>query len=173
MSVNFEHTLERQDGGNPVALRVTDDSVTLTIPPPVTPNEKDAIKGLEELAKALKKDLGTENIPQQDASAITIKTNERDPALGIIVAQILEANHIIQKGEARKFEDGLNLVEHPPAQQEQARAAAPAAPAVAESLATIREALAGKITSSDLPERISGGDALPAQTRERESRQFS
>lgn len=149
MPKDFEQTLERQDGGNPVALKVTGDSVTLTIPPPVTQNEQDAVTGLAELAKALKKDLGT--VPagnDEKSSSISINTSERDPALGIVVAQILEANGIVKAGEAKKFETAIDAADHAPAQQV-AKQHSPL-----EQLNAIRAAMSGVVKEAHMPETI-------------------
>lgn len=51
----FVFSLKRNAGGEPATIRVTDASITFSIPSDISDNELDAIKGIEALAIAMKR----------------------------------------------------------------------------------------------------------------------
>lgn len=109
---DFDHTLQRRDGGQ-MKIGVKPDSLTLTIAPPVTPNEKEAMDGLKALADALKRDVHGSDIQSKDgAISLTIKTpSGRDNALAMVAVSSLETHGAINIGESKRFETALHTAE--------------------------------------------------------------
>lgn len=108
---DFEQTLERRDGGRMI-LSVSEKAITLTIPPPVSPNEREAMAGLKSLSEALKRDVAGDVQAREGAISLVINTpNGRDGALAIVAANSLETHDVLSQGESVKFEAALRTYE--------------------------------------------------------------
>lgn len=134
---DFDHTLQRRDGGQ-MKIGVKADSLTLTIAPPVTPNEKEAMDGLKALADALKRDVHGSDIQSKDgAISLTIKTpSGRDNALAMVAVSSLETHGAINIGESKRFETALHTAE------QQAQQAQKAPDPVSKEITDIQKAAA-------------------------------
>lgn len=135
---DFEHTLQRRDGGH-MSISVKADSLTLSISPPVSANEKEAMTGLKGLAEALKRDVNGSDIQSKDGTvSLTIRTpNGHDNALAMVAVSSLETHDAVKPGESKRFETALHAAE-----QQQAQQAQKAADPVSKEISEIQKAAA-------------------------------
>lgn len=144
----IEHPLQRS-GGGVATLHVGEGAVTLNVPPPVTPAEKEAMEGLKQLADALKRP------SEEKEGRLSIQTNGKDPALGAVVANVLAAHNVISPGEEQKLRTELDKATHAQTAPEPEPVHAFAGLAVAkEAAAAIGAAMRNMVAQESMPERV-------------------
>jgi hypothetical protein len=164
---DFEHTMERRDGGL-MTISVKADSLTLTVPPPVTTNEKEAMAGLKSLADALKRDANGSDVQAKDG-VVSLKINTPngpDNPLAMVAASSLETHDVLKPGESKKFETALHAFE----KTAQAKAAEPISKEISEvqkAAAAIGAALKGVISPADPVVAAAAGQNLPGKSESR------
>ncbi len=164
---DFQHTLDRRDGGQ-MSISVKADSLTLTIPPPITANEKEAVGGLKSLAEALKRDIGDgSDIQSKDGVvSLTINTpNGRDNALAMVAVSSLETHDALKPGESKRFETALHAAEQQQAQAAQ-KAPDPVLSDIQKAAAAIGNAMRSVVTPSE-PAVAMAAQSLPGKSEGR------
>lgn len=149
---DFDHILQRRDGGQ-MTISVKADSLTLTIPPPVTASEKEAVSGLKSLAEALQRDVNGSDIQSKDGVvSLTINTPRgRDNPLAMVAVSSLETHDVVKPGESKRFETALHTAEQQQTQIAQ-QTADPVSKEISEiqkAAAAIGNAMRNMVTASD------------------------
>lgn len=139
--------LDRTTGGDPVQMDVSNNGISVTIPPP---NEgvgaqqfKDAMKGLSGILKGTGDFQST--VGEDGSVRMSISTNGReDPAMASLVARMLADNGIIDSQVAKDYQSQLFAPEAQEARG-QTQTQTPIAKA-SDQLASIKDQLKGLFT---------------------------